>query len=113
MKKVYKVADRVYSCSLSLVHSMFMGKWKGMIIWTIMENKVLRYGELKKKLNIEQKVSDKVLIDMLKQLENDGLVLRKDYKEIPPRVDYCLSKRGLELRPIFSAMQKFGDKYKS
>ena len=88
-----------------------MGKWKGMIVWTLIENPCLRYGELKRMVMRTQKISDKVLIETLKELESDGLVLRKDFKEIPPKVEYSLSKRGKELKPIFESMYTFGERY--
>jgi DNA-binding HxlR family transcriptional regulator len=111
MKKTYTVADRTYTCPILLVHSMFMGKWKGMVVWTLMQHSSLRYGELKRVISISQKISDKVLIETLKELVSDGLLVRTDYKEVPPKVEYALSRRGRALRSIFKDMKKFGEQY--
>ena len=71
-----------------------------------MEYEVLRYGELKGCIG---QISDKILNNQLKELEKDGIIIRKEYPQIPPRVEYRLSKRGLSLMPILEEMCKWGE----
>ena len=86
--------------------SIIGGKWKMIIMFWLVEYEVLRYGELKR--CIGQK-SDKILNNQLKELEKDGIIIRKEYPQIPPRVEYRLSKRGLSLMPILEEMCKWGE----
>lgn len=67
---------------------------------------VLRYGELKRCIG---QIGDKILNNQLKELEKDGIIIRKEYPQIPPRVEYRLSKRGLSLMPILEEMCKWGE----
>lgn len=71
-----------------------------------MEYEVLRYGELKRCIG---QISDKILNNQLKELEKDGIIIRKEYPQIPLRVEYRLSKRGLSLMPILEEMCKWGE----
>lgn len=68
-----------------------------------------RFNELKKSL---EGVSQKVLTDSLRSLENDGIITRTVYAEVPPRVEYALSDIGESMRPILTAMKEWGDNYK-
>lgn len=76
---------------------MVGGKWKLRIIFMLAFHEVLRYGELKK---ILQPITHKMLSAQLKELEQDGLVIRKEYPQVPPKVEYSLSQMGRDLRPI-------------
>lgn len=82
------------------------GKWKMIIMFWLVEYEVLRYGELKRCIG---QISDKILNNQLKELEKDGIIIRKEYPQIPPRVEYRLSKRGLSLMPILEEMCKWGE----
>ena len=66
------------------------------MFWLV-EYEILRYGQLK---GCVWQISDKILNNQLKELERDGSIIRKEYSQIPPRVEYRLSKRGLSLMPI-------------
>ena len=68
-----------------------------------------RFNELKKSL---EGISQKVLTDSLRSMEEDGLITRTVYPEVPPRVEYALSDLGETMRPILDAMQEWGTKYK-
>lgn len=68
-----------------------------------------RFNELKKDLD---GISQKVLTDSLRSMENDGIVTRTVYAEVPPRVEYALSPLGESMRPIMDAMEKWGTEYK-
>lgn len=91
---------------------MIMSKWKGRIIWALIEHKTLRYGQLRAGIEALVPVTDKMLIQSLKELEADGIVARRDYNQVPPRVDYTLTKRGQQLEPIWRQLWKFGEQYK-
>lgn len=81
------------------------GKWKMRIICVIIYQSVARYGELKRMID---GITDKMLSAQLKELEQDGIVIRKTFDQIPPRVEYSLSERGITLLPILKAMFEWG-----
>ena len=82
-----------YSYGLAATLSIISGKWKPLILYFLLDGPK-RYGELKRTI---QGVSDKVLIQQLKELEADRVLARTDYKEVPPRVDYTLTPLGRSL----------------
>ena len=82
-----------FTCGLDATLRVIAGKWKPLILFFLGQGSN-RYGALKRAV---RGVSDKVLIQQLKELEADGIVVRTDYKEVPPRVDYALSPLGLSL----------------
>lgn len=86
--------------------SIIGGKWKMIIMFWLIEYNVLRYGELKRCIG---QISDKVLNNQLKELERDGIIIRKEYNQIPPKVEYSLSVRGQSLMPILEEMCKWGE----
>ncbi len=85
--------------------SIIGGKWKMRIIYELGCKYTLRYGELKRNISY---ITHKMLSTQLKELENDGLIIRKEYPQIPPKVEYSLSKKGLSLFPIIDEMCKWG-----
>ena len=87
--------------------SIIGGKWKMIIMFWLVEYEVLRYGELKRCIG---QISDKILNNQLKELEKDGIIIRKEYPQIPPKVEYSLTERGKSLIPILDAMCEWGDK---
>jgi len=93
-----KVADPAsiaprFTCGLDATLRIISGKWKPLILYFLLRGPT-RYGELKRAV---RDVSDKVLIQQLKELDADGVLLRTDYKEVPPRVDYTLTPLGQSL----------------
>lgn len=82
-----------FSCGLDATLRVIAGKWKPLILYFLLQGPN-RYGALKRAV---RGVSDKVLIQQLKELESDGVVLRTDHKEVPPRVDYTLTPLGRSL----------------
>ena len=82
-----------FTCGLDATLRLISGKWKPLILYFLLQGPN-RYGELKRAV---RGVSDKVLIQQLKELEADNVVKRTDYKEIPPRVDYALTALGRSL----------------
>lgn len=89
-----------WHCPAERALDFLAGKWRPMIIFWLMEGP-LRFNELQRRLN---SVTHRTLSKTLKEMEADGLVIRKDYGEIPPRVDYALTRRGNSLRPVLDAM---------
>lgn len=85
--------------------SLIGGKWKLHILFWLWKKEVLRYGELKKVL---EGITHKMLSTQLKELEKDGLVIRNEYPQIPPKVEYSLSEKGLTMMPILQSLCKWG-----
>lgn len=105
MKQDIKIEDTGFGYTLSLIG----GKYKIMIIYKLHKNPPgMRYNELKR--SIGGTISFKTLTSTLKELENDGLVIRKEYPQIPPKVEYSLSEKGKSLVPIFNLMCDWGTK---
>lgn len=92
-----------FSYTLSLIN----GKYKMTILYTLMEFGVVRFNEMKKYIG---GISFKTLSSTLKELERDRLVHREEYPQIPPKVEYSLTKRGKSLIPILDAMCEWGDR---
>ena len=85
------------------------GKYKMIILYWLEEYGVMRYGELKRTLG---NITHKMLSATLKEMENDDLIVRKEYPQVPPKVEYSLSKRGKSLMPILDALCEWGDKHR-
>ncbi|MGG3573014.1 winged helix-turn-helix transcriptional regulator [Bacillus gobiensis] len=85
------------------------GKWKGFILYYLLENKK-RYNELRRLI---PGISQRMLTLQLNQLEKDGIVHREIYPEIPPRVEYSLTECGKTLRPIIIQMSEWGKVYEN
>jgi DNA-binding HxlR family transcriptional regulator len=96
-----------YSCPLGKAMSALGSKWKPIIVLVIKDRK-LRFGELAVRINV---ISRKVLTDQLREMESDGLVIREEFKEIPPRVEYSLTEKGLALLPILYQLEEWEMKY--
>jgi DNA-binding HxlR family transcriptional regulator len=97
------VAPR-FTCGLDATLRIISGKWKPLILYFLLRGPT-RYGELKRAI---RDVSDKVLIQQLKELEADGVLLRTDYKEVPPRVDYTLTPLGQSLARALEPLCSWG-----
>ena len=92
------------ACPVATTVQLIGSKWKLQILRNLLA-RPWRFNELKKDL---AGISQKVLTDSLRSLENDGIVTRTVYPEIPPRVEYSLSELGESMRPIISAMEQWG-----
>ncbi len=88
-------------CPLEYGLEIFGGKWKSRIICLLAEKKVLRYSSLRKEMT---NITDAVLAATLKELTEDGIVQRRQFDEIPPRVEYCLSDKGKSVVPILQSI---------
>lgn len=88
--------------------SLLSGKYKLTILYAIYRHKLIRFNSLRRYLNM---ISHKTLSVTLKELEKDGLVIRKEYQQIPPKVEYSLSEKGKSLIPILYVMCEWGESY--
>lgn len=96
-------------CPVETTLSLMGDKWKVLIVRALLTG-TKRFGELKKSLG---SISQKVLTQNLRAMEQSGLINRKVYAEVPPRVEYSLTETGLSLKPIHDVMWKWGMEYKS
>lgn len=94
--------DTGFSYTLSLIS----GRHKMVILYCLMEFKVVRFNELKRYL---KNISDKTLSNNLKELEADRLIIRKEYPQIPPKVEYSLSKKGKSLMDVLDQLCIWGE----
>lgn len=94
-------------CPVERVFRVFGGKWKSAILFYLEEKGTLRFNELRKQI---PEVTQRMLTQQLRELERDGLVTRKHYAEIPPRVEYSTTKLAASLVPIFQSIDMWGKK---
>lgn len=95
-------------CPVMSTVAMLQGKWKLDILYALSIKKIMRFGELKKML---KPITNTMLTGALRALEEDGLIKREQFNEIPPHVEYSLSEKGNDLLPVFYAIACWGLKY--
>ncbi len=93
-------------CPMRRTLELISGKWRTHIIYELCKKPTCRFGELKKSL---PKITNTMLASTLKDLENYGIVYRKQFNEIPPHVEYSLTEKGRELLPVFLELAKWGE----
>ena len=101
--------EELPECPVATTVQLIGSKWKLLIMRNLLD-RPWRFNELQKSL---EGISQKVLTDSLRSMESDGIVIRTVFAEVPPRVEYSLSKLGESMRPIISAMETWGIWYKS
>ena len=106
MPKVQK--SKVYSCPVEVTIGVIGGKWKSVILYHLTKGRVIRFGEFRKLL---PKVTAQMLTAQLRELEDDGVIHRKIYTQVPPKVEYSLTSFGESLTPIIRAMTNWGESY--
>ena len=100
--------EEMPACPVATTVALIGSKWKLLIIRNLLV-RPWRFNELRKDL---EGISQKVLTDSLRALENDGIITRTVYPEVPPRVEYALSELGQSMRPIIDSMEAWGISYK-
>ena len=103
-----KTKDELPECPVATTVSLIGSKWKLLILRNLLQ-RPWRFNELRKSLD---GISQKVLTDSLRSMEEDGIITRTVFPEVPPRVEYALSNLGEAMRPIISSMEQFGNEYK-
>lgn len=107
--KEQTTAKELPACPVETTLALIGNKWKVLILRDLLSG-TKRFGELKKSIG---GVSQKVLTAQLRDMEENGLVNRRVYAEVPPKVEYSLTDLGLSLKPILDALWSWGDKYQS
>jgi DNA-binding HxlR family transcriptional regulator len=96
--------QKTYSCGLEAALEVIGGKWKLLILWAL-RTEARRFGELRR---LVPGISEKMLIQHLKEMTADGIVTRKDFKEVPPRVEYALTRFGESLMSALTPLCEWG-----
>ena len=103
------MAKELPACPVETTLMLISDRWKVLILRDLMDG-TRRFGQLKKSIGA---VSQKVLTANLREMEADGLLSRKVYPEVPPRVEYTLTELGYSLKPIMDAMWTWGENYQA
>jgi len=95
-------------CPIEETVNLIGHKWKVLILRNLHDNGIQRFNELERGIN---GISQKMLAQQLRQMESDGLIIRKVYPEVPPKVEYYLSELGNSLKPVLDSMNVWGTSY--
>lgn len=99
-----------YYCTVDYALEIFGGKWKPRLLCILGNHSPLRYGELKEQM---EDISDAALANSLKELQKEGIVQRRQYNEMPIRVEYSLTKEGQSLIPVLNTISDWAVKHSS
>ncbi|HUU74323.1 MAG TPA: helix-turn-helix domain-containing protein [Burkholderiales bacterium] len=99
--------DYARGCPVEAALERIGGKWKGVALYHLLDG-AKRYNELKRQVG---NVTQRMLTKQLRELERDGLILRKVFPVVPPHVEYSLSEKGRTLKPILLALREWGESY--
>ncbi len=97
-------------CAVEAALSLIDGKWKGVILFLLLENDVMRFNEFQKAL---PDITQRILTAQLRSMEADGLLERTVYPVVPPKVEYRLTELGISLEPVVKALAKWGNDNKT
>ncbi|GEN35779.1 MULTISPECIES: winged helix-turn-helix transcriptional regulator [Aneurinibacillus] len=100
--------DKTFNCEKELTLSVIGGKWKMIILWHLGKSGTKRFSELKALI---PGITQKMLVNHLRELEEDQIVHRKVYPVVPPKVEYSLTELGKSLMPVLDAMYEWGKNY--
>lgn len=103
-----ELRGREYFCTVELTLNVIGGKWKPIILYRLSDGEKKRFGELKQ---LMPNITQKMLTQQLRELEQDGLVARQVYAEVPPRVEYSLTELGRSILPVMHSLCAWGQKY--
>jgi DNA-binding HxlR family transcriptional regulator len=101
-------ATQVYHCPVEATLDVIGGKWKVVILYHLFHDGTHRFAELRRRI---PGISERMLTQQLRELEDDGIVHREVYAEVPPKVEYSLTDYGETLRPIATIMCEWGQKH--
>lgn len=102
-----KIDEKTYKCGMELTMDVIGGKWKTVILWHL-RSKVLRFSQLKRRLG---NITQKMLTQQLRELEENGLVNRTVYPQVPPKVEYSLTDYGKSIIPVLYSIYSWGIDY--
>lgn len=105
--KRYNLDGTFFYCPVDLTLSVIGGRWKGLVMWNLRSGPK-RFGEMKR---ILVAINDKMLTQVLRDLEQSGVVNRKVYEVVPPKVEYSLTAEGEKLIPVMQLMSEWGAKF--
>lgn len=100
--------DKSYYCNVELTLQVIGGKWKPIIIYRLGEDGTLRFSEIKRSI---PNITQKMLTQQLRELEGDGIVCRKVYPQVPPKVEYSLTELGVSVMPLMRQLCGWGENY--
>ncbi|RBP87610.1 HxlR family transcriptional regulator [Cytobacillus firmus] len=103
-----RLDGKMFNCEKELTLSVIGGKWKMIILWHLGKEGTKRFGELKALI---PGITQRMLVNQLRELEEDKIISRKVYPVVPPKVEYSLTEQGLSLMPILDAMYEWGKDY--
>ncbi|WP_105371628.1 winged helix-turn-helix transcriptional regulator [Neorhizobium huautlense] len=103
-----KLTDNFPGCPVESTLGFLDGKWKGVILYHLLENGTLRFNELRRRI---PSVTQRMLTKQLRELEEAGLLERTVFAVVPPRVDYTLTPLGLSLEPVITALRVWGKEH--
>ena len=93
-------------CPVEAALSLIDGKWKGVVLFHLLRGGTLRFNEIRRHV---PGITPRMLTNQLRELEADGLVARRVYAEVPPKVEYSLSPLGRSMEPVLAALKEWGD----
>ncbi|MBD9386403.1 helix-turn-helix transcriptional regulator [Agrobacterium sp. AGB01] len=103
-----KLTGNFPGCPVESTLSFLDGKWKGVILYHLLNGGTLRFNELRRHI---PSVTQRMLTKQLRELEEAGLISRKVFPVVPPRVDYALTPLGLSMQPVIAALKTWGDSH--
>lgn len=106
--KIKELNGKKYQCFFELTLKIFGGKWKPIILYQLSLEGIMRFGELRKSI---PDVTERMLTKQLRELEADGIIHRKVFRQVPPKVEYSLKSQGVSLIPILLQMREWGVDY--
>lgn len=106
--KTKEIGDKSYRCFFELTLSVIGGKWKLIILYKLAREGAMRFSDLRRQI---REVTERMLSRQLRELEHDGLIHREIYKQVPPKVEYSLTKLGSTLIPILLSTREWGIAY--
>ncbi|MCM3791047.1 winged helix-turn-helix transcriptional regulator [Domibacillus indicus] len=102
--------EKEVNCDKELTLSLISGKWKMFIIWTLNDKGTVRFNEMRRLIPA---ITQRMLVNQLRELEADGVIQRKVYPVVPPKVEYSLTEIGHSLMPILKLMYDWGKNYRA